>query len=44
MNAYIEAVDGDTLLKFKKFPAEEGGDEISASQNFIYVFSGAIGK
>ena len=38
MDAYFEAVDGDIVVKFKNFLVEEGENEISFSQNFIYVF------
>ena len=44
MDAYIEAVYCDILLKFKKFLVEEGGDEISVSQIFIYAFSDTVGE
>ena len=44
MDASVEAVYGDIVLKFKKFPVEEGENEISVSQNFIYAFYYTVGK
>ena len=46
MDASAEAVDGDILLKFKKFLVEEGENEISVSgpQNFIFVFVDTVGE
>ena len=46
MNSSVEAVDGDTVLKFQKFLVEEADNEISISvtQNFIYVFSDTVGE
>ena len=46
MYASVEAVDGDIVLKFKKFPVEEGENEISVSgpQKFIYAFSDTVGE
>ena len=46
MDAYVEAVDGDIVLKFKKFLVEEGGDGIivDGTQNFIYTFSDTVGE
>ena len=45
MNTYVEAIDDDIVLKFKKFLVEEGGNETSVSgpHNFIYVFSDTAG-
>ena len=45
MDASVEAVDVDIVLKFKKFLVEEGGNEISFSgtQNSIYAFSDTVG-
>ena len=46
MDAPIEAVDGDKVLKFKKFLLEEGGNDIIADgpQNLIHAFSDTIGE
>ena len=46
MYASVEAVDGDIVIKFKKFLVEEGENEISFSgpQNFIYTFSDNFGE
>ena len=46
MNAFVEAVDSDIVLKFKKFLVEEGENDMifDAPQNFIYVFSGTVGE
>ena len=46
MDASVEAVDGDIVLKFKKFLVEEGVNEIivDGPQNFIYEFSDAFGE
>ena len=46
METYVEALDGDIVLKFKKFHVEEGENEISFSvqQNFIYSFSNAVSE
>ena len=43
MDASVKALDGEILLKLKKFVLEEGGNEISVSQNFIHAFSDTIG-
>ena len=45
MEAYVEAVDGDTLLKFNKCLLEEVDNKISISgpQNFIYAFYDTVG-
>ena len=46
MDAYSEAVDGDIVLKFKKFLVEEGGNYIifDGSHKFIYAFDETIGE
>ena len=44
MGASVEAVDGGVLLKFNNFLVEEGGNEISVSQNFIYEFPENVGE
>ena len=46
MDAPIEAVDSDKVLKFKKFLLEEGGNDIIADgpQNLIHAFSDTIGE
>ena len=44
MDTSVEAVDGDIVLKFKKFLVEEGENEISASQKFIYAFDDTVGE
>ena len=46
MNASIEAVDGDIVLKLNNFLLEEGGGYIIANgpQNFIYAFSYTYGE
>ena len=46
MKPSVEAVDGDTVLKFQKFLVEEADNEISISvtQNFIYAFSDTVGE
>ena len=44
MDASIEAVDCDILLKFKKFLVEEGENEISVSQSLIYSLSDTFGE
>ena len=44
MDTYVEAVDGDILIKFKKFLVEEGENEISFIQNIIYEFSDTDGE
>ena len=46
MDASVEALDGDIVLKFNKLLVEEGRNEISASvpQNFIYAFSDTVGE
>ena len=45
-DAYVEAVDGYIVLKFKKFLVKEGGNEIivDGPQNFIYKFSDTVGE
>ena len=45
MDASVEAVDGDIVLKFKKYLGEEGGNEIivDGPRNFIYAFSEPVG-
>ena len=43
MDASAEAVYGDIVLKFKNFLVEEGYNEISVIQNFIYSFSETVG-
>ena len=42
MDAYVEAVDFDIVIKFKKFLVEEGENEIIVSLNFIHRFSDTI--
>ena len=46
MDYYIEAVDGDIVIKFKKFLVEEGQNDIIADgpQNFNYSFSDTVGE
>ena len=44
MSAYVETVNGDIVLKFNKLLVEEGENEISVSQNFLYVFSDTVGE
>ena len=46
MDASIEAIDGDIVLKFKKFLVEEGGNYIivDGPQNFIYEFYDTVGE
>ena len=44
MDASVEAVSCDIVLKFKKFLVEEGENYISVSQNFIYAFSDTVGE
>ena len=44
MDTYVEAVDGDILIKFKKFLVEEGENKISFIQNIIYEFSDTDGE
>ena len=45
-DASVEAVDGDIVLKFKKFLVEEGGNDIIVDglQNFIYAFADTVGE
>ena len=40
IDEYVEAVDGDIVLKFKKFLVDDGGNDIifCSPQNFIYAF------
>ena len=44
VDAYFEAVDGNIVLKFKKFLVEEGVNEIISNgpQNFIYAFTDTV--
>ena len=44
MDAFVEAIYSDIVLKFKKFLVEEGGNEIivDGPQNFIYAFSDTV--
>ena len=46
MNISVEAVDGDIVLKFKKFLVEEVENEtsVSVTQKFIYAFSDTVGE
>ena len=44
MDASVETVDGDIVLKFRKFLLEEAENEISFGQNFIYEFSDTFGE
>ena len=46
MEASVEAVDGDIVLKLKNLPVEEGKKKISVSgpQNFIHSFYDTIGE
>ena len=44
MDASVEAVDGDIVLKYKKFLVKEGENGISVSQNFIYAFADTVGE
>ena len=44
MDASVDALDGDILLKFKNFLVEEGENEISVSKNFIYTFDDTVGE
>ena len=46
MEASIEAVDGDIVLKFKKFLVGEVDNEtsVSGNQKFIYAFSDTVGE
>ena len=44
MDASVEAVDGDMILRFKNFLLEEGDNEISISQNFIYAFTDTVSE
>ena len=46
MNASLEAVDGDIVLKFKKFLVEEGENKISVNvpQKFTYAFVDTFGE
>ena len=46
MDASVEAVDGDIVLKFKKFLVEEVENEtsVSGTQNFIYTISDTVGE
>ena len=41
MDASVEAVDGDIVLKLKNLPVDEGVNDIivDGTQNFIYTFS-----
>ena len=45
MDASVESVDGDIVLKFKKFLVEEGENDIivDGPQNFIYAYSDTVG-
>ena len=43
MESSIEAVYDDIVLKFNKFLLEEGENEISVSQNFMYAFDDTVG-
>ena len=44
MDASVEAIDGDIVLKFKQFLVEEGGNDsiVNGPQNFFYAFSDTI--
>ena len=44
MDTSVEAVDGDIVLKYKKFLVKEGENGISVSQNFIYAFADTVGE
>ena len=46
MDASVESVDGDIVLKFKKFLVEEGENVIivDVPQNFIYAYSDTVGE
>ena len=46
MDASVEAVDGDIIIKFKKFLLEEGENDIigNGTHNFIYEFSDTVGE
>ena len=46
MDASIESLDGDILIKFKKLLVEEGYNEISVSgtHNSVYAFSDTVGE
>ena len=46
MDDYVEAVDGDIVLNFKKSLVEEWGNDIfvDVPQNFIYAFSDTVGE
>ena len=44
MDDSVEVVDGNIVLKFKKFLVEKGENEISASQNSIYTFYDTVGE
>ena len=44
MDASVEAVYGDIVLKLKTFVVEEGENGISVSQNFVYAFSDTVGE
>ena len=44
MESSIEAVDNDIVLNFNKFLLEEGENEISVSQNFMYAFYDIFGS
>ena len=44
MKDSIKDVDGEILLRFKKLLVEEGENEISDSQNFIYLFAETVGE
>jgi len=46
MDASVESVDGDIVLKFKKFLVEEGENDIivDGPQNFIYAYADTVGE
>ena len=44
MDASVESVDGDILIKFKKFLVGEGENEISVIHNFIYTFADTVSE
>ena len=46
MDDSVEAVDGELVLKLKRFLLEEGGNEIivSGPQKFIYSLSDTVSK
>ena len=46
MDASVESVDGDIVLKFKKFLVEEGENDIivDGPQNFIYAYDDTVGE